>query len=339
MSDAELLAVLGRCANEDSGIGGTTRTITVAGSSAFVKLVRLTDVEHEAGSGCTSNLFGLPTAYQYGVGEGSTGFSAWREVTAHQIASDRVVRGEWANFPLLHHWRQLPRPTLGADVESEADLDRAARFWDRSAAVETRLRALDRSTTVVALFLEHVPFVLRDWFPARLAAGAAESDAAVRLVEDQLLRAVGQLRTAGMSHFDAHFGNVLTDGHRLYLSDFGLMTAERFQLDPAERVHFRLTIDHDLAYAATALVNAIVGALIGFQNARQRNDWVRRCADGRSDLADLRGAPADAVARYAGVAAVVNDFYWQRHAGNHAWPYPADAIAASVEHAGLARLP
>lgn len=61
--------------------------IAPAGEAVFVKLVRLTDVERAAGSDCTQNLFALPTWYQYGVGEGSAGFNALREVGAHQTVT------------------------------------------------------------------------------------------------------------------------------------------------------------------------------------------------------------------------------------------------------------
>ena len=33
------------------------------------------------------------------------------------------------------------------------------------------------------------------------------------------------MNTHGLVHFDAHFGNVLTDGRRLFVADFGLATS------------------------------------------------------------------------------------------------------------------
>jgi len=51
----------------------------------------------------------------------------------------------------------------------------------------------------------------------------------VTLVDQQLLQAAGHMRSRGMSHFDPHFDNVLTDGHRIYLSDFGLATSRQFR--------------------------------------------------------------------------------------------------------------
>ncbi|MGB5111173.1 MAG: hypothetical protein WBO08_05930 [Mycobacterium sp.] len=89
-------------------IGGTTRTIEVAGTPVFVKAITLTDREVDAGPGDTRNLFDLPPWYHYGVGEGSTGFNARREVAVHEMASEWVLSGASPAFPLLHHWRLLP---------------------------------------------------------------------------------------------------------------------------------------------------------------------------------------------------------------------------------------
>lgn len=331
MTDSELVEMLGDSDRGRATIGGTTQTVQVAGTSVFAKLVQLTDREGDAGPGCTANLFDLPTWYQYGVGEGSTGFNAWREVATHKIVSDWALDGACVNFPLLYHWRELPHPPPRA---APTDIHDAVRFWGSSPAVEARLRALNESSTVVALFLEHVPLVLRDWLSEQLTAGTARADAAVALVDQQLLGAVAHMRAAGMSHFDAHFSNVLTDGHQIYLSDFGLATAHRFQLSSSEQTFVRLTADHDLAYCATALTNAIATALVGFSNPAERNDYVRRCADA-GHATSLGGVVADTVGRYAPVAAAVNDFYWWLHNGDLTAPYPAHRISTALRNAEI----
>jgi len=334
MSDAELIAMLARADHGTVSIGGATQSIRVADTPVFVKLVRLTDRERDAGPACTANLFDLPTWYQYGVGGGSTGFNAWREVAAHQIVSDWVLDGARPNFPLLYHWRALPRLAPETTAAAITDVDAAVQFWGNSSAVEARLRWLNESTTVIALFLEHVPFALREWLTEQLTAGSAQAEMAVTLVDQQLLGAVAHMRSAGMSHFDAHFTNVLTDGHHVYLSDFGLATAQRFQLSGPERLFVRRTADHDLAYCAAALVNTITTTLVGLTGPRERNDYVRRCGDsGRAT--GLAGVLANTVVRYAPVATVVNDFYWQLHNGDLTAAYPANPIATALRAAGV----
>jgi len=272
MSNAELISIIERADDGRVSIGGATQSIRVANTPVFVKLVRLTDRELRAGPECTANLFDLPIWYQYGVGPGSTGFNAWREVAAHQIVSGWVLDGACANFPLLYHWRILlslsPRPTATTSI----DVNDAIRFWGNSPAIETRLRALNGSSTVIALFLDCVPYALRDWLREQLTAGSVQAETAVTLVDQQLLGAVRHMGSAGMSHFDVHFGNVLTDGHRVYLSDFGLASAQRFQLDSSEQSFLRLTADHDLAYCAAALVNTIAATSLRFTDPKERNE-------------------------------------------------------------------
>ena len=143
MSNAELISIFDRADDGRVSIGGATQSIRVADTPVFVKLVRLTDRERRAGPECTANLFDLPTWYQYGVGPGSTGFNAWREVAAHQIVSGWVLDGACANFPLLYHWRVLPGLSPGSTATASTDPDDAVRFWGSSPAVEARLGALD----------------------------------------------------------------------------------------------------------------------------------------------------------------------------------------------------
>ncbi|WP_446665348.1 hypothetical protein [Flexivirga sp. B27] len=128
-SDLQLRELVSRCERGRVGIGGLTHTIEVSGKPVFVKLVAVTDVERAAGPECTGNLFVLPTWYQYGVGEGSTGFNVWREVTAQQSSSAWVRNGDSDNFPLLYHWRELPRRNLGESAIDPDSIERAVRFW------------------------------------------------------------------------------------------------------------------------------------------------------------------------------------------------------------------
>ena len=50
-----------------------------------------------------------------------------------------------------------------------------------------------------------------------------------------LCQTVTFLRQHGIVHFDAHFGNVLTDGDEYYLADFGLALDGTFELTATER--------------------------------------------------------------------------------------------------------
>ncbi|GIE98248.1 hypothetical protein Ari01nite_57130 [Paractinoplanes rishiriensis] len=52
----------------------------------------------------------------------------------------------------------------------------------------------------------------------------------------------------GLVHFDAHFGNLLTDGERVYFADFGLALHTGFGLTPAESGFLRRHAGYDRAF-------------------------------------------------------------------------------------------
>ncbi|EOD68807.1 hypothetical protein H480_09433 [Amycolatopsis vancoresmycina DSM 44592] len=300
-----------------TGIGGSTWELTVAGEPVFVKRVPLTDVErrHE---GSTADLYGLPPWSHYGVG--SAGGGAWRELAAHRAASAWVHSGQCENFPLLHHWRilpGLPRPRA----------DRAAdvAFWHDDPGVRRRLEALDDATADLVLFLEHVPRTLAQRLgehPDDL--GVAHRD--LRAITDFL---AGQ----GIQHFDAHFANVLTDGERLHLTDFGLAAFPDFELSAAEAEFLAAHTTHDRAYVLTHLVNTIARRQVGGPDFRTRHAFVRECAAGRV-VPGLPAEEGELLGRYAPVAAVVNEFYVALHGESRKTPYPGREIARRLADAG-----
>jgi hypothetical protein len=275
-----------------TGIGGSTWLLRVAGEPVFVKRVALTDVElrHE---GSTADFYGLPPWSHYGVG--SAGGGAWRELEAHLRATEWVRTGECGNFPLLHHWRildGLPRP--------HADIERDVAFWHGDPGVRRRLEALAEATTDLVLFLEYLPRDLAHWLDGN-PGGLALAHRDLRGITEFL---AGQ----GVQHFDAHFANILTDGERLYLTDFGLAAMPDFALSAAEAEFLAEHSTHDRAYVLTRLANWAV----------------------RHHIED-----ADDLGRYAPLAKVVNDFYFALHTEDRRTPYPKDEIAQQLERAGL----
>jgi hypothetical protein len=300
-----------------SGIGGTTWLVRVADEPVFVKRIALTDVER-ANHRSTADLYGLPVWSHYGVG--SAGGGAWRELEAHLAASDWVHTGQCENFLLLHHWRVLP--ALPRRPLPQAELERDVEFWHGDPGVRRRLEALAGASADLVLFLEYVPRTL------------AESPADARHVEEELLRITDFLAGQDVQHFDAHFGNIVTDGGRLHLTDFGLTLSSRFDLSDAEAAFLAEHATHDRAYVLTHLVNRIVRPLRPWPHPSVRNDFVRDCAAGRA-VPELPPHPASLLHRYAPLATVVNDFYFALHGVSRKTPYPAEEIAQQLLRAGL----
>ncbi|TDB74764.1 serine/threonine protein phosphatase [Micromonospora sp. KC723] len=330
-SDQQLAAMVERAQVLGSGIGGSSVRCEVAGVPVFAKRVPLSDLERRAENVMsTANVFGLPPLCQYGVG--SPGFGAWRELAANVMATTWVIAGRTAAFPLLYHWRVLPGAPPPA--EEHADVEATVRYWGASSAVRDRLHARAQVSASVVLFQEFIPRTLDDWLAVQLTAGPDAVTAACTMVESCLLTDVPFMNTHGLVHFDAHFGNVLTDGRRLYLADFGLATSPRFDLSAEEKVFLRRNRTHDLGYALMRLVNWLVTNVCGIATPAdggpvRRNEYVRACAAG----AEPTAAPpviAAMIRRYAPAAAVMNDFYWDLFGVDRATPYPEERVERAL---------
>ena len=210
LSDLALKRMVDQAPQVRPGIGGTSATVEAEGVRVFVKQVPVTERELRPGNvRSTANLFGLPGFYQYGLG--SAGFGAWRELAAHIMTTNWVLSDEHRAFALLYHWRLLPGPASTEGVFAEfGDLDGAVAHWEGSAAVRDRLQALRDSPARLVPFLEHIPQTLASW--------TADQDlSAFSRVDTQLADTTAFMRERGLVHFDAHFLNILTDGHGLYL--------------------------------------------------------------------------------------------------------------------------
>lgn len=311
-TDGELGSLLETGRAGSAGVGGGSAVVDVDGVPVFAKRVPLTDKE-VAHPRSTANLFDLPLSCQYGVV--SPGINTWRELAANLIVTEAVLDGETESFPLLHHWRVLPgRAPIAAE---HADIDAVVDALNGSQAVRARLEALAAATCSLVLFGEYLPYPLDDWL-SEDPAGKADT------VERELSGIVDFLRRRELLHMDGHFGNLRTDGERLYLTDFGLATSPRFDLSATEHDFVRRNATHDAGYASMRLVNWLVTAVCGVQAAVVPSaclEYVRRCADGHIPD-DVPPAVAAILARHAPAAATTSTFYWRLFGGDITAEYP-----------------
>ncbi|MDX3098208.1 protein kinase family protein [Streptomyces sp. ME01-24h] len=326
-SDASLRELVDSAVPIGSGIGGKAALLEVAGIPVFVKRVPLTDVERHPGHlHSTANLFDLPDFCHFGVGLiGQPGFGAWRELAAHTMTTNWVLAAEHDGFPLMYHWRVLPDSTPLPD--ELADVERAVAYWGGGSQVRGRIEALRQSSVSIALFLEYIPQNLHQWLNTRLETGDEAADRACAMVERELAAGTSFMNSRGLLHFDAHFENILTDGRRLYFSDFGLALSSRFALSPDEVGFFDRHQVYDRGFTTTYLVNWLVTALYGLRREDRdgRAALVRAYAEGERPT----GIPPEAAAilvRHAPIAAAVSDFNRAFQLGSRQTPYPLDEI-------------
>jgi hypothetical protein len=201
--------------------------LEVAGTRVFAKRVPLTELERRHPRS-TANVFDLPAFYQYRIG--SSGFAAWRELAAHELTTAWEIEERCGAFPLLHHGRVLAVPPGPA-----FDPEPLVAAWGGSSQIRARLEAIAGATASVVLFIEYVPETVRQWL-----SDQTDVERAFAMVEREALRITQLMRAHDFLHLDPHFANILTDGERLYVSDFGLATSRQFTLTEPEGRFFDL---------------------------------------------------------------------------------------------------
>ncbi len=212
---------------------GENHIIKLGKSKVFVKKIPLTDLEYNH-MFSTKNLYDLPTYYNYGVG--SAGFGVFRELLTHIRTTNWVLQGVIENFPLMYHYRIMPRSTGEADLDMQW-YNRYVKYWNSNKNIGRYIVDRTNAKYEVALFLEYIPYQFSKWFRKNID----QLDAFI----DEIPNAITFLRENGIIHFDVHFNNILTDGSKPYLTDFGLALDKRFDLTEAERTFFRKNTHYD----------------------------------------------------------------------------------------------
>jgi hypothetical protein len=176
---------------------------------------------------------------------------AWRELAAHRLANRWLDAGRSAGLVRLHHARVLPIAPPTAHDETER-----AR-WGHCPAIAARIDAAESAASSLVLLLEYVPMTLLAWLGRELPR-AADPGALVARVEREVRDILEFVNAQGVRHMDAHFENLLTDGERIRLADFGLTISQSFALEPDERQFVEDHHQFDRLTATTALVHAVI---------------------------------------------------------------------------------
>jgi len=297
-------------------VWGSNGTVKLGGKKLFVKRLPLTKLEAENGHG-TKNLYRLPTYYNYGVG--SAGFGVFREILTHIKTSNWVLDGAIENFPLMYHYRIIPfhDRNAGKEIDGQAGY---IEYWNSSKNVEKLV--IDRSNAAceAVLFLEYIPHTLWSWLDKHME----QLDELVR----QMQHTLTFLRQNDIIHFDAHLGNILTDGRRFYLTDFGLSSDKIFALDKRERAFFTRHRHYDCGEFISAVCDYICLLYRGLSNSKKVQMKNRYGADEKmpsrylyalflerideihdDGIMDLPPNYVDFIKKHHATATLMNDFF------------------------------
>lgn len=212
---------------------GKIHLIKLDKSKVFVKRIPLTELEYQ-NMFSTKNLYNLPTFYNYGVG--SAGFGAFRELVTHIKTTNWVLEGKCENFPLMYHYRIVPCEKVDTDIDVEKHSEYIKK-WNNDEYINNYILARNQAKYEIILFLEYIPHVISKWLeknPNKLME-----------LYQQVSQTIAFLKSNGIIHFDIHFGNILTDGEKMYVTDFGLTLDKSFDLNQVEKVFFRNNVYYD----------------------------------------------------------------------------------------------
>lgn len=235
---------------------GSNYVVNEFGASFFVKKIPLTGLEYK-NLYCTKNLFRLPLYYNYGVG--SAGFGAFRELNLHIKTTNWVLSGEIENFPIMYHYRIVEKRKSKEKLNLKKHRDYVS-YWNSSKSVDSYIRERKASTYEIIVFLEYFPHTFNKWF--------GHNTEKVNSLSKEMYSTFDFLRNKGVIHFDAHFGNILTDGKKPYLCDFGLALDKEFCHSKREQDFFKNHLYYDYCEYIGCVANHLENA---FHNLSSKN--------------------------------------------------------------------
>jgi hypothetical protein len=212
---------------------GLNQTVLIGKSKVFVKRIPVTDLEY-INMFSTKNLYDLPTYYNYGVG--SAGFGAFRELLTHIKTTNWVLSEQIKNFPLMYHYRIVPKSQNSEDFDFQKH-DDYVKYWNDSKNIGKYMLERANAQFELVLFLEHIPFTFASWI--------SENPQKIPKMLGSLKLTTDFLRKNKIIHFDAHFYNIVTDGKQVYLTDFGLVLDKNFMLSKEEKMFFDQHVYYD----------------------------------------------------------------------------------------------
>lgn len=320
MSNAQVKQILSNAKPLHEGIGGKSCLCYIDSTPVFVKKVPLTALEQlPQHFMSTANIFNLPLGYQYGIG--SAGFGAWRELATHIMTTNWVITDECVNFPLMYHFRILPTGPSDININYWGDIERYCQDWENSSAIRKRVEDLNESSAYIALFLEYVPQNLHAWLSAQISKGDDSAETAVAFVDEHLKATNMHMNKHGLIHFDAHFENILTDGDRIYLSDFGLALSSNFDPTTAEGEFLKHHQSYDQAFAAVNLLHCIITSLFGKAQLEIR---LREYMSG--EIGNTPSLILDIIKQYAPIALLMDGFLQKIQKVRQSTSYPATQL-------------
>lgn len=134
------------------------------------------------------------------------------------------------------------------------------------------------------------------------------------------------MKNQGFIHFDAHFRNILTDGNLLYLSDFGLALATKFELNEMEREFLIRHQNYDFSCTAVNFLHTIITAIFG------KDKWEVSLQEFLAgNRGELSPSISNIIKRYGKIALTMDAFFQKLQKQSKHAPYPSVYLQALLD--------
>ena len=221
---------------KESAGWGKNSIVTIDNEKVFIKKIALTKLEYD-NQFDTANLYNLPVYNNYGVG--SMGTNCYRELAMHVKTTNWVINNDIDNFPLMYHYRIVKNDAPLKHFDKKDSLSKYIKKWNNDKNIEKYAIAKDNSEYEIVIFLEHFPYVLYEWLKPDYEQ--------VTSYITQMTKTIDFLKKNNIIHFDAHAGNIVSDGKTFYLTDFGLVLDIEYNLTKEEQDFFKRNDYYDYA--------------------------------------------------------------------------------------------
>lgn len=332
LSDLQIRTLVENAESSGADNGwGTHQTIVIQNTKVFAKRIPVTKIEYD-NLFSTANFYQLPAFCSYGLG--STGFGVFRELVTHLKTTHWVLQGEAVHFPLLYHYRLQPFTGTWPELSQES-YQSLIESWGNNENLGRY--ALDRATAPyeLILFSEYIPYVLESWL--------RDNSQQLSQILPEICVALDFLKARGIIHFDAHLGNILTDGEQIYITDFGLALDRSFALSKDERHFFEQHTNYDYGELMRNIGRMIFWSYNSCSGSNQQRirdkygiandlkyhefgpillDNIRSIYE--EDLLDLDPFYVDFVIKHRKIIALAHDFFatmWDNKSKDTIFPY------------------
>lgn len=225
----------------------------IDGINIFIKKIPCTTLEFN-NMFDTSNLFNLPTYYNYPIG--SAGINCFRELLTHIKTTKWVLDGQIENFVIMYHYRIIKKDKIILD---QTKINKTISKWNNNYNIKNYLEQRQKAPYEILVVLEYFPNILKNWIQLDYKN--------IYSYEKQIYPILSFMNKNHLIHFDSHARNIaVSDDGIIYLIDFGLALDLDFDLNENEKKFFKANSNFDYGLGLLNILDLLFSKTIATKN-------------------------------------------------------------------------